>query len=113
MTELSRLACLLLDKQEKDGIPSGASFEKGLLFSEQHGYGDLARQVIKAWDSLPLGEGESLRPTRHRSAPVMVLRNQCLALWRHGNGIYEIQQQTGLSAEVVANYLGGLAPNNK
>lgn len=113
MTELSRLACLLLDKQEKDGIPSGASFEKGLLFSEKHGYGDLARRVIEEWDNLPLGENESSRPTRQRSAPVMALRNKCLALWRHGDDFHEIQQQTGLSAEAVASYLRGFTQNNK
>lgn len=113
MTELSRLACVLLNKQEKDEIPSGMSFQQGLLFSEKHGYGDLARRVIEVWDDLPLGEGESQRLTRHQSSSVRALRNQCLTLQQKGYSISDIQQRTDLTKEEISYYLRNLTQSNK
>ncbi|MFT9267017.1 hypothetical protein [Oenococcus sp.] len=113
MTELSRLASVLLNKQEKDGIPANTAFKDGLIFSEKHGYGDLARQVIKEWDDLPLGEGESQRPTRHQSSSVRALRSQCLSLRDKGHSLSEIQQQTDLTKEEISYYLRNLTQSNK
>ncbi|WP_180369411.1 hypothetical protein [Oenococcus oeni] len=42
MTELARLASLLIDLQKRDQLPIYATPKEALQFSIDHGYGDLA-----------------------------------------------------------------------
>ncbi|OIK68683.1 hypothetical protein ATX04_01825 [Oenococcus oeni] len=50
MTELARLASLLIDLQKKDQLPIYATPKEALQFSIDHGYGDLALEVRRLWE---------------------------------------------------------------
>ncbi len=50
MTELARLASLLIDLQKRDQLPIYSTPKEALQFSIDHGYGDLALEVRRLWE---------------------------------------------------------------
>lgn len=53
---LAQMAVILLTKQEQDGIPLNTTFRGNLKFCDEHGYGQLAREVLAEWNALPSKE---------------------------------------------------------